>query len=195
MSKAERTRQFIIEKAAPIINRKGIAGTSISDIMEATQLAKGCLYGNFLNKDEICLEAFNYLTRQHANEREALLNKYPSAREKLSAYLEHFKEGKFREEFGGCPVLNFGTESDDTNPEIKERVHQVIQVSQKYLENILTSGIDNGEFHPELNAKRVALKFYAMLEGSVLISRVSNDNKQVDEIIVSIKEEIELFSI
>ena len=195
MSKAERTRQFIIEKAAPIINRKGMAGTSISDIMEATQLAKGCLYGNFVNKDEICLEAFNYLIRQFVNEREALLSEHTSAKEKLFVYLDYFKEGKYRKEYGGCPVLNFGTESDDTNPEIKERVHQVIQTSQKYLGNLLMIGISNGEFQPEINAGRLALKYYAMLEGAVLISQVNNDDKQMDEIITLIKEEVDLFCI
>ncbi|HPE39441.1 MAG TPA: TetR/AcrR family transcriptional regulator [Bacillota bacterium] len=194
MSKAERTRQFIIEKAAPIINRKGMAGTSISDIMEATHLAKGCLYGNFENKDEICLESFNYLIKQYVNERDEQLNKYTSAKEKLFAYLDHFKEGKFREKHGGCPVLNFGTESDDTKPEIKERVHQVIQSSQKYLENLLAEGINNGEFQSGMNTERMSLKFYAMLEGTVLISRVSDDSKHMDEIITLIKEEVELLS-
>jgi TetR/AcrR family transcriptional repressor of nem operon len=62
MTKAERTRQFIIEKAAPIFNQKGVAGTSMSDIMEATKLAKGGLYGNFESKEEICVEAYKYLT-------------------------------------------------------------------------------------------------------------------------------------
>ena len=194
MSKAERTRQFIIEKAAPIINRKGMAGTSISDIMEATQLAKGCLYGNFVNKDEICLEAFNYLTRQYSTERDAVLNQYSSAKEKLHAYLDHFQKGEFRNEYGGCPILNFGTESDDTNPEIKDRVRQVIQASQKYLENLLIQGINNGEFQAEINTEKVALKFYAMLEGTILISRINNDDKQMNAIIASIKEDIELFS-
>ncbi len=195
MGKAEQTRKFIIEKAAPIINRKGMAGTSISDIMAATQLAKGCLYGNFVNKDEICLESFNYLIKQYVNKRDEHLDKYTSAKEKLFAYLDHFKEGKFREEHGGCPVLNFGTESDDTKPEIRERVHQVIQASQKYLENLLMKGITTGEFQSEINARRMALKFYAMLEGTVLISQVSGDNKHLDEIIALIKEEVELLSI
>ena len=195
MSKAERTRQFIIEKAAPIINRKGMAGTSISDIMAATQLAKGCLYGNFVNKEEICLEAFNYLTLQYVSKGKEILNKYASAKGKLFAYLDYFKAGTFREEYGGCPVLNFGIESDDTNPEIKERVHQVIQSSQKYLKELLSMGIGTGEFQPEMNPERIALKFYAMLEGAVFINRVSNDDKQMDEVIMLIKEEIELFSI
>ena len=40
MTKSERTRQFIIEQSAAIINKKGVAGTAISDLMEATKLAK-----------------------------------------------------------------------------------------------------------------------------------------------------------
>ena len=60
MSKAERTRQFIIEKTAPIFNEKGYAGTSINDLTEATGLTKGSIYGNFENKDEVALAAFDY---------------------------------------------------------------------------------------------------------------------------------------
>ena len=67
MTKSERTRQFIIEQAAPIINKKGMAGTAISDIMEATKLAKGGVYGNFDSKDEICLEALNFLLKRLGN--------------------------------------------------------------------------------------------------------------------------------
>ena len=194
MSKAERTRQFIIEKAAPIINRKGMAGTSISDIMEATQLAKGCLYGHFESKDEICFEAFDYLSKEYATERDTLLSNYSSAKEKLFAYLEYFEQGQFREKHGGCPVLNFGAESDDTNPVIKERVKQAIQASQENLKNLIVLGIHNGEFRSGLNAEMLALKFYAMLEGAVLISRINNNNQQMEQITNLIKTEINSIS-
>src|ERR1700722_8888899 len=60
ISKAERTRQFIIEKTAPIFNKKGYAGTSLSDITAATGLTKGSIYGNFADKDEVALAAFDY---------------------------------------------------------------------------------------------------------------------------------------
>lgn len=50
MSKAERTKQFIIEKTAPIFNAKGYMGTSMNDIMNATGLTKGSIYGNFETK-------------------------------------------------------------------------------------------------------------------------------------------------
>jgi len=60
MSKAEKTRQFIIEKTAPIFNKKGYAATSLADITEATGLTKGSIYGNFENKEEVVIEALRY---------------------------------------------------------------------------------------------------------------------------------------
>ena len=58
-SKSSRTKQFIIEKTAPVFNAKGYAGTSINDLMIATGLTKGNIYGNFENKDEVALAAFD----------------------------------------------------------------------------------------------------------------------------------------
>jgi TetR/AcrR family transcriptional repressor of nem operon len=40
MTKGERTRREIVEKAAPLFNQKGYEGTSLSDLMEATGLKK-----------------------------------------------------------------------------------------------------------------------------------------------------------
>jgi len=51
-TKAEQTRQLIVEKTAPIFNVKGYAGTSVSDMTKATGLTKGSVYGNFANKAE-----------------------------------------------------------------------------------------------------------------------------------------------
>ena len=39
MSKAEKTKQMIIEQAAVIFNEKGVAGTSIDDILKASKVA------------------------------------------------------------------------------------------------------------------------------------------------------------
>ena len=41
------TSDFILETVAPIFNRKGYAGTSLSDLTAATGLTKGAIYFNF----------------------------------------------------------------------------------------------------------------------------------------------------
>lgn len=194
MRKGEITRQFIIEKAAPIINRKGMAGTSLSDIMDATQLAKGCLYGNFDNKEEICLESFNFLTQHYAAELKAHLSAYPAGKARLLAYLDFSLQGKFRDENGGCPVINFGAEADDTNPLIRERVRQTIRGMQEVLKQMIADAIGLGEIKPTVDPQLLALKFYTMLEGAVLISRIENSNTQLEQITKLIQNEIEEIS-
>jgi AcrR family transcriptional regulator len=64
MSKAEKTRQFIIEQTAELFNKKGYAGTSLSDITSATGLTKGSIYGNFENKDEVAKEVYLYNSKR-----------------------------------------------------------------------------------------------------------------------------------
>ena len=191
VTKAERTRQFIIEKAAPIINRKGMAGTSMSDIMDATHLTKGCLYGNFENKEEICLEAFQFLVRKFVTGAEQQMKKYNSARDKLFAFLDYYRDDRFRTENGGCPLLNFGVEADDTNPKIREEVRLAITGTQSNLKRLIETGIEVGEFRPDINPEMIAVKIHIMLEGAALVSRIQDRNDVFDLVVQSIKTELE----
>src|ERR1700753_465240 len=101
MTKAERTRQFIIEKAAPIFNQKGIAGTSMSDIMEATKLAKGGLYGHFDSKEALCLEVFTYLTTLTHDAVTRIISEKATAKEKLTVLLDYYDNRLLNNSTGG----------------------------------------------------------------------------------------------
>ncbi|MDB5140085.1 MAG: TetR/AcrR family transcriptional regulator [Mucilaginibacter sp.] len=191
MTKAERTRQFIIEKAAPIFNQKGMAGTAISDIMEATKLAKGGVYGNFENKDEICLEVFNYLIKSLGAAIDGSMESKTTSQEKLFALLDFYNGRLSKSNNGGCPILNFGTEADDTNPVIKQRVKEAIAASQKRIANVVNQGIKAGEFKETFNADTFAVKMFTMIEGAVLISRVQSSNSHMQLITDMLKAEIE----
>ncbi len=59
MRKGEQTRRKIIERAAPLFNKRGFNGCSMQDISAATGLEKGSLYTHFNNKEELALEAFD----------------------------------------------------------------------------------------------------------------------------------------
>jgi TetR/AcrR family transcriptional repressor of nem operon len=185
MTKAEKTRKFIIEKAAPIFNKKGIAGTAISDIMEATKLAKGGVYGNFDSKEEICIEAFNILQAQEGK---------ITAKEKLLALVDFYTVRLFNSNRGGCPILNFGTEADDTNPLIKQKVKDAIANAQGRISKLVYEGIINGEFKKTFNAEIFAIKMFTMVEGAILISRTQGNNHQVKIIGEILIAEIELNS-
>ncbi len=191
MTKAERTRQFIIEKAAPIINRKGMAGTSISDIMEATQLAKGGVYGNFESKEEICSEALDYLLNHMNNSIKSQLAGVSSPKEQLLTLLEFYRRAPLMPEGYGCPMLNFGTEADDTNPDIKQKVNKAIVYSQNRIAKMVNAGIEAGELSEDFDAELFAIKAFTMLEGATLVARVQGSPRQMRIVTDILRKEIE----
>lgn len=192
MTKAERTRRFIIEKAAPIFNRKGMAGTSMSDIMEATKLAKGGLYGNFENKEELCLEAFTYLTDLTHDAVTKSVNEKMTAIEKLYALLDFYNNRLLANDLGGCPILNFGTEADDTNPVMKQKVNEVINRFKGRFSKVIKDGQQNGELSETIDPEIFAIKAFTMIEGAILISRMQNNSKYLNTVTNLLKNEIEL---
>lgn len=191
MNKAERTRRFIIEQSAPIINKKGMAGTSITDIMEATRLAKGGIYGNFESKDEICKEAFLYLSDSLTRQLDLALNKEKTARGRLFALLDAYQGAKMTE--GGCPILNFGMEADDTHPFMKQQVKKLIHKSQERIFNILAEGIASKEISAELDPRNFSIKVFAMIEGAILCRRVLDSDEQMKIIFDAVKQDFDSY--
>jgi len=53
VTKGVQTKQNIINKSLQLFSVKGYYNTSINDILEATGLTKGGLYGHFKSKEEI----------------------------------------------------------------------------------------------------------------------------------------------
>ena len=191
MSKGEETRQFIIEKAAPIFNVKGIAATSMSDIMEATKLSKGSMYVHFENKEVLACAAVDHNMKVLGDKILMTVGKAKTAKEELFAYIDFFNNPLNPPVIGGCPLLNFGMEADDTNPVVKEKVNGGIRFTQRVLENSINKGIANGEFKPDWNATEFSTVIFAMLEGGNLISRMSGNNDKMKIIVKTLKSIIE----
>ena len=168
-----------------------MAGTAISDIMEATKLAKGGVYGNFESKDEICLEALKYLLKSLSDGINNSIADKANAKLKLFAILDFYKERLLKTNTGGCPILNFGTEADDTNPVIKQVVKEAISFSQSRIAGIVNEGHKAGGLRENFDADLFAVKMLTMLEGAILISRIQNTNANMILITDILKAEIE----
>src|SRR5688572_23206912 len=114
MSKAERTKAYIIERAAPVFNKKGYAGTSMADLMEVTKLTKGAIYGNFENKDDVASAVFEFNMKALYGRLKIFLADKETAAEQLQGVTDYYRANwKAVFERGGCPLLNASVEADD----------------------------------------------------------------------------------
>lgn len=174
MSKAEKTRAFIIEKTAPIFNVKGYAGTSLNDITQATGLTKGSIYGNFANKDEVALAVFDYSLQRVDAVIRAEMDREQTAEAKLMVYARVYSDfGKYPFLDGGCPILNTATEADDTHIALSKKAGSAINGWKNKIVKLIESGIKNGEFRACDDMEQVALTMIAMIEGGIMIGQTT----------------------
>jgi AcrR family transcriptional regulator len=189
LSKADRTRQFIIETTADIFNMKGYAGTSMSDITEATGLTKGSIYGNFGNKEDVALAVFDYNYAKVSGVIQQRIRAAKTYHDKLMVYAQVYDQFTRSSLFpqGGCPILNTAVEADDTNSLLKDRAAQAIQKWRRGVQNLIQAGVDAGEFREGLDIPRLALSIIAMLEGGIMISKVTNSQSCLDKIMNTVE--------
>ena len=188
MSKAERTKNFIIESTAEVFNKKGYAGTSLSDLINVTGLSKGSIYGNFENKEEVALAVFDYnwakiaeLTQQH-------ISNAGSFHDKLMVFAKVYKNViKDVSTSGGCPVLNTAVESDDTNNLLKDRASKAVIKWEKSISGLIRQGITAGEFKEQANIRQTSLSIIALIEGGVMIAKVTDDTTAMDSILKTVE--------
>lgn len=193
MSKAQRTKQFIIEKTAPIFNMKGYSGTSMSDITEATGLTKGSIYGNFANKDEVALAAFRFNVQKLHDIFSKEIEKEKTFKGKLLVYPRLYSDYyHLRVTQGGCPIINTATEADDTHPVLRKKVERVILSWKDQLAYFIKQGIASGEFKAEsIDPEKTALTIIALIEGAIMIAKITGNISTLADIMLSVTKIIE----
>ena len=175
LSKAGRTRQFIVEKTAAVFNEKGYAGTSLSDLTNATGLTKGSIYGNFQNKDEVALAAFDYNFSQITEYIKERILLTENSIERLMVYPKVYSDFltiPFLKP--GCPILNTATEADDTHRGLKKRAANALGFWKTSLENQIKRGIQRGEIKADTKPSEVAVVLMALIEGAAMVAKVTD---------------------
>lgn len=175
MSKQE-TIDFILEKVAPIFNKQGYIGTSLSDLTEATQLSKGSIYGNFENKEDLALKAFKYNARWVLKPLGDAIKDKKTGLSKLVAVVDYHRTyGERVQKIGGCPVLNVGIDAKHINPKLYQMAKEISTRLMNDLELILQLGVKDKSLISSTNTSLTAKNIYAMIDGGVFLTMTHND--------------------
>lgn len=184
MRKADETRQRIIEKAAPIFNRHGYEGTSMSQLTAAIGMTKGAIYGNFRNKDEIAREAFEHNLSLIQNRISAVVRSRKHSCDKLTAfagfYIDHFRD---LQAAGGCPILNAAVDSDNSELPIRASVRAALDSWLGSVAGIVRSGQRKGEIREDADPDEFASLFVSSVEGGVMLSKVTGDPSHLERVV------------
>lgn len=178
MTKGEETRKLIVEKSAELFNTKGYDACSMSDIMKVTGLKKGGLYNHFSSKEDLSVEAFDYMFslifqmfRKHLDEKKTSIDK-------LSGIIDAFEELIVSSPIkGGCPVGNAAVFANQDHPILQAKAKVAFGKLIDYVSIKIQEGMDDEEFNCNLNVELESVSFVSSLEGATLMSRVYGDLK------------------
>lgn len=192
LKKSARTRQFIVEKSAPIFNKKGYSGTSLHDLTEATGLTKGGIYGNFENKDEIAAAAFEFNSRRILDQIKARVLSEKSARDKLYAITGFYRQYLYEPALsGGCPILNTAVEADDMYPALREMVLRSLDYIRRSFIYIINQGIEQEEFRKNIDSEHYATVFLGLIEGGIMQMKIYNKAKFLTDCLLQMEHLID----
>ncbi len=181
MSKGEQTRQRILERAAPLLNRQGYQSAPVSEIMRVTGLQKGGLYNHFESKEELALAAFDLLMERVNHRVLAVHRSHTSPLVQLLAHIELIASGGTHTD-GGCPLANSIVESDDSNPALRKRVARVLDEWRGLITHTVAKGIVAGEVRADVNPDEVATRVITALEGGHLLSNFNGDPRYLRQV-------------
>jgi TetR/AcrR family transcriptional regulator, transcriptional repressor for nem operon len=174
--RSERTRRFIIETAAPIFNKKGYAGTSMSDLTAATGLTKGSIYGNFKDKNDVAVHAFRHNIDLIFDFFAKELKAAGTIMEKLLAYPRGFRKiHRMVLAYGGCPIVNTAVEADDTHPTLRKMSRDVLNRWKSGIVSLIERGIAEGSIEPAVGASTTAEILIALMEGGIVLSKITGE--------------------
>jgi TetR/AcrR family transcriptional regulator, transcriptional repressor for nem operon len=178
------TAAFILDTVAPIFNRKGYVGTSLSDITEATRLTKGAIYCNFKNKEDLALQAFRKNVEAVLEPLAAVIRAQHNAIDKLLAITAYYRSYfPLASAQGGCPILNVGVDARHINPLLYTAARETVAAMVGTLETIIRKGMEHGQLRAEINPEITAKNIYAIIEGGICLSFLHEDESYLQNVL------------
>ncbi|MCP4387559.1 MAG: TetR/AcrR family transcriptional regulator [Gammaproteobacteria bacterium] len=159
-----RPRQFdeakVIESLMNVFWEKGYQATSMQDLVAASGLLKGSLYGAFGDKHAMYLTALKHYDRTRMQAGIDMLNGDGSARQKIARLFDNVIESTKRGLFaGGCLLCNASLERAAIDREVKNEVKTTIRRLKVAIMEALKPRIANEEQAASLAAFIVSAYF------------------------------------
>ncbi len=175
--KGKETRDRIIGECLQLFSQKGFFNTSINDILDATDITRGGLYGHFGSKEEIWWAAY-----QEAGKiwRDLVLSNVSAIKDPLKRLektiqndMEKYIGGDTFE--GGCFFFNMLVEFSGQEPSLSNQVLHGFQGFAELISKWLKEAESKKLLRPNLNHDQIANFIILSLNGAAAFYAATKD--------------------
>jgi len=183
-TKGLKTRQRIVEMAAPVFNRQGFIGASMRDLISATGLEKGGIYNHFGSKEQLALEAYDFSMSRVTEALARSQDDATDAVDRLARMIRAFATFARKPAMsGGCPIMNTAIEADRGIPELRDRAKESMTLWHRLIGRIVKDGIAAGTLVAGTDPYALAALLTSSLEGAQMLSSLYDDPAYTDRVV------------
>lgn len=141
---AEQTKRKIADAARAMFVQKGYKATSIEDIVKATGCSAGNIYYHFKSKEGLFLHLIEDWNTEWEETWLAKEAQYATTIEKLYGMAEHHAHDQLNHPLTKAVDEFFN--NAEKNPEVEERINEMVKGYIDFNRDLLQRGVDSGEF-------------------------------------------------
>ena len=184
-SKGELTRQTIVEQSLQLFSVKGYYNTSIKEILAATGLTKGGLYGHFASKEEIWYAVYDRAVDIWRSLVFAGVRQCSDPLERLKVFIRNdldcYLGGDVFE--GGCFFINMLVELSGQSAAMSRQILRGFVRLSRLLRLWLEEARDNGMIGRNANPREIANFIVITLNGAAALYISSRDRTIIEQTI------------
>ncbi len=176
--KGQETRQRIVDAAAGLIFRQGVAHTTIEDVRAAADVSSSQLYHYFDDKPALVRAVVDHQADTMVGG-QGIFDF--STLDGLRAWRDFVIAGQ-REHHcsGGCPIGSLGGQLAETEPDARAHVAEGFKRWEATIQSGLREMQARGELTPDTDPDTLALALLAALQGGLLLTQITRDTKPLE---------------
>lgn len=168
------SRERIVERAAELFAARGVAGTSLDEVLAAAGAGKSQLYHYFRGRDELVEAAVGLRCAQVLAGLTSALGSVASLAE-LERALAGFMAGFEQMGLPGCPIGSLAAEVAERNEGARLKTAAAFGAWQQLLADALARMRDRGELRADAAPAMLAAALLASIEGGMVLSQARKD--------------------
>ena len=182
--KSTNTRSQILDTAQDLIQRLGANAMSYADISKQVGIRKASIHYYFPSKEDLIANLLDRYNAHFFQLVEQIMVSNTSSESKLYSYCRLFVATlSSGEQDKACLCGILSAELKTLNTPLVDRITQFYRVNERYLTQILQSGLENGEFAFAGNPQTMAKLIFSLLEGDLLVARADGGVDRIQETI------------
>jgi len=169
------SRERIVESAAELFAQRGVAGTSLDEVLAAAGAGKGQLYHYFRGRDELVEAAVGLRCSQVVAGLTQALGSAASLSE-LEQALGGFVAGFDQMGMPGCPIGSLAAEVAEQNEGARLQTAAAFDSWEKLLADALGRMRERGELRADASPAVLATALLASIEGGMVLSQTRKNS-------------------